>query len=249
MSMTISHQPKYSESIHKFQARELNRRLYKFITGRDSIPSDRCYLTLANEQNNSPTSEINQLVCAGLLLPEQFVGIDFDKDFIKKNKKNHPLATFKHGDWNVFMSKREFNPAFVYLDSTHFGDKLPALKTLKNTLASCKNETLVVCNVMETNPRSGQGDIPIDTTILIENLLWSEIPSAYKEWNKEVKNPDPEFTENSLIYIPAYRYKTSKTLMKSYVFYKGVIPKEAEFITFFRDFDKWCEKFERKFCL
>lgn len=247
--MTVTHQPRYSESPHKFQARELNVRLYKLITGKNKAPKNKCYLTLANIQNKSPTSEINQIVESGLFSKDQFVGIDYDKIYIKKNQKNHPEATWLHGDWNVILSGRNFDPALVYLDSTHFGDKMPALKTLKNTLDICGDDTLVICNVMETNPRSGLGDIPIDTTVLIKNLLYKEIPSKYKDWNKEKHNLTKEEIENSSIFIPAYQYKTSKTLMKSYIFYKGVIPSESVFEKEFNNFQKWCKDFEKEFMI
>lgn len=244
--MIIAHQPKYSESPHKFMARELILRLYRFLTGRSKAPENKFYLTLANIQDKSPTSEINQVIGSGLFKKKQFVGIDYNKWYINKNKRNHPEATFICDDWNVFLSRREFDPALVYLDSTHFGDKLPALKTLKNTLDACEDDTLVICNVMETNPRSGLGNIPIDTTVLVKNLLYNEPPSKYKDWNKENHYLTVDEIENSSIFIPAYKYQTSKTLMKSYVFYKGIIPSKDMFEKEFKDFTKWCDNFEKE---
>lgn len=230
-------------------ARELNIRLYKLITKNTKAPENKCYLTLANIQDKKPTSEINQIVASGLFSKKQFVGIDYDKHYINKNIKNHPEATWLHGDWNVILSGRNFDPGLVYLDSTHFGDKLPALKTLKNTLDICDFNTLVICNVMETNPRSGLGENIIDTTVLVKNLLYREIPAKYKDWNKTKENPTKEEIENSQIFIPAYQYKTSKTLMKSYVFYKGVIPSKSVFEKEFDNFSRWCDDFEKDYII
>jgi len=242
-NMTVSHQPKYSESIHKFMARELNIRLYRLITGNKRIPDNKQYLTLANIQDKSPSSEINQMVIADLLSPYQFVGIDNSKTYIKANKKNHPNALWHDGDWNVLLSTRQFDPALVYLDSTHFGDKLPALKTLKNTLDACVQDTLVICNVMETNPRSGLGEF-LDTTVLLEGLLYKEIPAKYKDWNKSKETKSWKEIENSDIVIPSYGYQTAKTLMKSYIFYKGFLPPEHKLDKLFADFEIWCDDFE-----
>lgn len=246
--MIATHQPKYSESPHKFMAREIIPWLYRLASGNKKIPHNKQYLTLANIQDNSPTSEYNQMVNYSKLIdPSQFVGIDNNKIYIRKNKKTHPEATFLCGDWNVVLSKKQFDPAVVYLDSTHFGDKLPALRTLKNTLNICGDDTLVVCNVMETNPRSGLGEL-LDTKILLENLLHKEIPAKYKDWNKDKNHKSWQETENSHIYIPGYTYQTAKTRMKSYIFYKGFIPSENQIQNLFTEFTAWCDSFEKNFC-
>jgi hypothetical protein len=242
-----THQPKYSESPHKFMAREFNIRLYRLITGNKKIPQNKCYLTLANIQDNSPFSEVNQMVDSGLLYKNQVVGIDYEKNYIKRNKKNHPESTWIHGNWKTILSARDFDPALIYLDSTHFGDKLPALETLKSTLNICDHGTLVICNVMETNPRSGLGDIPVDTTVLISKLLEDNIPAKYRDWNKHRDFLTLEEIEKSEFCVPNYNYCTSKTLMRSYIFYKGKIPTELEFKNEYENFEKWCSEFERKF--
>lgn len=250
MSATITRQPKYNESPHKFMAREFNRRLHRLYTGKDGVSKNRQYLTLANIQDKSPKSEINQLVNSGLIIPSQFVGIDYNKHYINRNKKNHPLATWIHGDWNLILENPDIslNPELVYLDSTHFGDKLPALKTLKTTLNICQEGTLVICNVMETNPRSGLGETVLDSKVLIEKLIDGETSSKYRQWNTHKKNLTLKEAELSNILIPSYRYKTSKTLMRSYIFYKGQSISDSTLQKEFKDFDLWCENFEREFC-
>jgi hypothetical protein len=246
-SMTVSKQPKYWESPHKFMAREIIPCLYKLCSGNESIPDDKQYLTLANIQDKSPSSEVNQIVNSGLCTPKQIVGIDNNNSYIKKNKKAHPAVTFIWGDWNVLLATRQFDPAIVYLDSTHFGDKLPALRTLKNTLDVCGHGTLVVCNVMESNPRSGLGEF-LDSKVLLENLLYKEIPAKYKDWNKNRDCKSWSQIENSHIYIPSYTYQTAKTLMKSYIFYKGFMPLEKEIESLFSEYGIWCDDIEKTFC-
>lgn len=245
--MTTSKQPKYCESPHKFMARGIIPSLYALCSGNESIPKSKQYLTLANIQDNSSSSEVNQMLNSGLCNRKQFIGIDNNKKYIKRNKKNHPEITFICGDWNVLLQTRQFDPAVVYLDSTHFGDKLPALRTLKNTLDACDHGTLVICNVMESNPRSGLGEF-LDSKVLLENLLYREIPAKYKDWNKNKECKSWSEIENSEIYIPSYTYQTAKTLMKSYVFYKGYIPSENQIKSLFFDYEVWCNYIENKFC-
>jgi len=246
-TMSVSRQPKYCESPHKFMARDIIPSLYRLFSGNESIPEGKQYLTLASIQDKSPRSEVNQMVNSGVCTRKQFVGIDNNKKYIKRNKKAHPEATFICEDWNVLLATRQFDPAIVYLDSTHFGDKLPALRTLKNTLDICKNETLVVCNVMESNPRSGLGEF-LDSKVLLESLLYREIPAKYKDWNRSRDCKSWSQEENSNIYIPSYTYQTAKTLMKSYIFYKGFMPTEEEIESLFSEFKIWCNDIEKTFC-
>jgi hypothetical protein len=225
-------------------ARQLNLELYKFLT-KDTKPSnDKYYLTLSNIQDQSHKSEINQVVDSGLFSKEQFIGIDNNKKFITENNRKHPGAKWIHGNWNTILSKVDYDPALVYLDSTYFGDKDPAFNAIKKTLDICGDNALVVANVMATNPRAGLGENEFDTKQLLKNLITDEPAAKYRKWN----NQNPEMTidelENSNMYIPCYDYKASKTLMRSFIFYKGIIPSNKDFETFFAKFN---ENFEKEF--
>lgn len=221
-------------------ARELNKRFYRLFTGNHCLPEDRQYITLANIQDDSPTSEINQY-SVDFLNKKQFVGIDDDKILIRKNKKTHPDAQFIHGDWNAKI-RRGFNPGLIYLDSTYFADKKPALDALRNTMSICNENTLLICNVMETNPRSGLGE-NLDAQALIAGLLENQIAEAFIDWNQHKENPTIEENENSIMNIFSYSYRTTgKTKMRSFLFYKGVLPSEEEIEKMFEQFDSWCKK-------
>jgi hypothetical protein len=240
-------QPDFIHSPHKFMAREFNIRLYRLITKNYSIPENKQYITLANIQDNSPTSEINQYVSAKFLKKYQFVGIDNEKKYITKNKKTHPEAKFIFGNWNSVILLEEFNPALIYLDSTYFADRKPALDALKNTMSICDEGTLIICNVMETNPRSGLGCFStLDANVLISGLLEDQIPAAYMDWNKHKKNVSIDEISKSLMKVYSYNYKTtSRTKMRSFIFYKGVLPRESEILREFKEFDSWCSELER----
>lgn len=241
ISMPTTHQPKYSQSAHKFMARELNRRFYILFTGSACIPKERQYITLANDQDCSPTSEINQYTLSKLITKSQFVGIDNDSNYIKKNKKRHPEAKFIHGDWNAKI-RSGLNPGMIYLDSTYFADKKPALDALKTTMSICNEETLLICNVMETNPRSGLG-LNLDAQALISGLFHNQIPEAFIDWNRNTESPTIEENENSIMNIFSYVYRTTgKTKMRSFLFYKGLLPPEHIIKNEFEEFDLWCKK-------
>lgn len=246
--MPTKSQPKYSESPHKYMAREFNIRLYRLITGNYSIPKSQQYITLANIQDKSPTSEINQLVAAKLLDKSQFVGIDNEKRYINKNKKTHPEAQFIYGNWNSVILSGNFNPSLIYLDSTHFADRKPALDTLRNTISICDEKTLIICNVMETNPRSGVGfSSLLNTNVLVSGLLEDQIPAAYMDWNKDKDYTSISAVGESMMRVDSYDYKTTdRTKMRSFIFYKGLLPPESEIKKEFQKFDFWCNELERK---
>lgn len=248
-NMPTKHQPKYSESPHKFMAREFNIRLYRLITGNFCIPRNKQYITLANIQDRSSTSEINQLINAKFIEKHQFVGIDNEKKYITRNKKAHPEATFIYGNWNSVILSRQFEPALIYLDSTHFADRKPALDALRNTMSICDQGTLIICNVMETNPRSGTGTSEhslLNTNVLISGLLEDQIPAAYMDWNKHKEMTSIKEANSSFMRVDSYDYRTTeKTKMRSFIFYKGVLPPESEIRKEFDKFDLWCSDFER----
>lgn len=238
--MKTKSQPKYSESPHKFMAREFMRRMYVLTTGNPSLPYNKQYVTLCNYQDKSPTSEINQLVSSKLITKSQFIGIDNTKKYINRNRKNHPEAEFLHGDWNLVIGSNEFNPGLIYLDSTYFADRKPALDALKNTMSICDHGTLLICNVMETNPRSGIG-FSLNAEQLISGLLADQIPVAYMHWNKNKENLSIEEINSSVIRVDSYDYRTTgKTKMRSFIFYKGVLPTEDAIQKEFEEFDFWC---------
>lgn len=233
-------QPKYSESPHKFMAREFMRRLYLLLTANTSIPVGKKYITLCNYQDKTPTSEINQLVSSGLLTKNQFVGIDNEKRFVTLNKKNHKEAEFIHGNWSKIIRSGLFDPGLIYLDSTYFVDRKPALDALRHTMSICDKGALLICNVMTVNPRSGTG-VFLNAPQLISGLLDGLSPVAYMDWNKDKENYSLEEISNSVMRIPSYDYRTTdKTKMRSFIFYKGVLPPEEIIKKEFDDFDSWC---------
>ena len=61
------------------------------------------------------------------------------------------------------------------------------------------------------------------------------IPLSFSGWNVSPDDPN-----ESLFH--SYEYKTSKTLMRSYIFFKGVLPPTELMIVEFEKFKNWCSE-------
>lgn len=211
----MTKQPDYNRSSNKFYARKSNSDIFCHIRGLKSIPKDQYYQTLCHFQDNSPGSEIVQLVSCGFLKPSQFIGVDSDSDLIEKNKLHHPQSTWLCGDWiNVIYNQDNFNPAMVYLDTINELRSPIAARILCKTMELCGPDTLIIANFCANNPRKGRlgGDL-FDEGALISNMMKKQHPDFLKEWNKDKKT--------KFFRCASYLYRTNKAWMRSYIFYKG----------------------------
>lgn len=148
-------QPHYWELPAKLAAREENAAVYRRLTGNHSIPKDKGYWTLCNEQPLKKGAEIVQLCDIGLISKNQFFGVDWDEKIIAENKLAHPIANWFCGDWiKVIRDCDDFNPAFVYLDSTKFADHVAAANLVASTMHFCGGDTVLLANMMLNDPRS-----------------------------------------------------------------------------------------------
>lgn len=236
----VTKQPDYCKSVAKYTTRELHiDPLYPLFTGNKGLPDPRQYWFLCNLQDNSKGSEVFQLTkkrSYGVFAkPEQIYGVDKDKNIIKKNRRAHPNINWFDEEWTrIIKGHQNFNPGIVYLDTTYFADRYPALRALKATLDLCPKETLVICNVMMSNSRAGLGNNFFDENAIIENLLYSQHPEAYASWNVSPEDKDCNI-------FHSYEYQTSCTPMRSYIFFKGVLPKEDLIKRKFDKFKDWCQ--------
>lgn len=238
MSYT-SKQPVYSKSETKYKARELPIAiLYPLFTGNHKLPAEKQYLFLCNLQDKSEGSEVSQLIKkrpkGQFAKLNQICGVDKSKSLIKKNKRYWPEANWFDDEWTKVIQDNKFNPGIVYLDTTYMEDKYPALRALKHTLEICKKNTLLICNVMMSNPRAGSGQNLFDENVIIDNLLLSDHPDAYEKWNVSYEDPNVNI-------FHSYEYQTNKTPMRSYIFFKGTLPSEDTIINKFDEFKDWCK--------
>jgi len=247
-------QPNYCSSKEKYLTRELHiGHIYPLFTG-DSVMTDRQYYFLSNIQDKSEGSEVSQLIKPrpnGQFVPLQNIyGVDIDGQIIKKNKKNWGQANWIPDEWTKAITKESckenFNPGIIYLDTTYFVDskktteekveyKYPALRALEVTLKVCQNleKVLVIANFMMANPRSGKGEDQFGSNSIIENLILSDHPDTYKDWNISP-------LDKGVNIFHSYEYRTRKTPMRSYIFFKGTLPKEDSIVEVFSSFSDWC---------
>lgn len=236
--------PSFSKSVTKFVAREFHIGfLYPLLTGNHLLPPGKGYWYLCNEQNRSEGSEFHQLTSLlrnhggreyVFAQPKQCWGVDRSKHIIKRNKRLIPESNWIAAEWNeAIQDQSVFNPALVYLDTTSFADRMPARDALVETLKMCNKDTLVIANVMTSNARAGRGDRLLDEGALVDNLLAEQHPDTFSAWNVS-----PEDATKNVFH--SYEYKTRKAFMRSYVFFKGVLPTEARMAEEFGRFNDWC---------
>lgn len=233
--------PSFSKSVTKFVAREFHIGfLYPLLTGIHWLPEGKSYWYLCNKQNRSEGSEFHQLTVlprAGgraFAHPGQCYGVDRSRKIIKGNRKFIPESNWIAAEWNEAIQDQSiFSPGLVYLDTTSFADREPAVNALKETLMRCNKKTLVICNVMMNNARAGMGENLFDEGALIDNLLNNQHRETFASWNVSPEDP----TRNV---FHSYEYRTRKALMRSYILFKGTLPDEATFAAEFDRFKHWC---------
>jgi hypothetical protein len=241
--------PVFFSSATKFMARELHiGYIYPMFTGNLCIPKGKGYWYLCNEQPNHQGSEYHQLTkllrTSGrggytFAQPKQCYGVDRSSALISKNKRLRPESNWIAAEWNAAIQDQSiFDPALVYLDTTSFANGRPAQEILKETLYRCKKGTVVIANVMMTHPRAGDGTALFDEDALINNLFEDIHPRTFSTWNIS-----PDNKSHRIFY--SYEYNTSKTLMRSFIFFKGVLPPADQIAEEFDKFKEWCSVFDR----
>lgn len=161
-----------TSTAEKIASRDAICSIYKKWTRNGHLPMSRQYITLSHDQTHE-NSEIKQLVKRKFIKDFQFVGIDQDENFVRKNQMKWNNATWHHGQWlDVLQEQRQnFNPGIIYFDSQHLYNHHIGLKESSATLAICKNFTgsLLAINLMLNNPQSKFKGVPEPETVI--NML------------------------------------------------------------------------------
>jgi len=195
--------PSYYQCPSKIEAREENISVYRRLTGHKMIPDNRAYWTLCNQQPIESGSEIVQAVDLGLLKKEQFHGVDRDGDIIRQNKVWHPKAKWYCGEWVDIIRDVDFNPDFIYLDSTSFASFKSASDLVSSTMYLCSLGCVICANLMLSDPRSSK---TFCEKSFIHNLEKNVGSRELRKWKSEVS---------------CYVYNaTGKTLMITYILFK-----------------------------
>lgn len=188
------------ENEQKLNARKENVRLYRELTGLQSIPEGRQYWTLSSLQSTTPESEINQMVDLGFIVKEQFWGVDREQDLVLLNRKNHPEAHFPDaGEWeDVILEQENFNPALIYLDTLNEAGRI-SLDLTAYTMPLCKNPgTVILVNVAQSSRFHGV----VDSDEFLAGLQKS-VPGFKRDWQ---------------VHDQCFDYCGSVTTMRTYAF-------------------------------
>lgn len=143
----------------KADARETLVSIYREVTGRlegDLFPVGTQFITLCAEQwPEKPLCELEQMLRLGMRL-DQYVGVDWDAEVIKRNRERYPTATFIHGEWiDSLMGLEPLQPAFIHYDTTNQSDYEPAISMLAATMELCPVGCFVTANFVTKNPYHG----------------------------------------------------------------------------------------------
>jgi hypothetical protein len=144
----------------KADARETIVSVYREATGRldgELFPLGTQFITMCAEQwPEKPLCELEQMLRLGMRL-ESYVGIDWDKEVISRNRERYPTACWIHGAWiDSLMELEPLAPAFIHYDTTNQSDHEPAISMLASTMEFAPVGCFVAANFVTKNPYSGE---------------------------------------------------------------------------------------------
>ena len=181
----------------KIAAREENIKLYRTLSGLDRLPEGKQYWTLSNRCDQSPSSELSQLVRSGLLVPSQFHGVDQDAELIRLNRIDHPSAHWYHGDWNAAIAFADFKPGLIYLDTKNESGRL-ALNLTASTMVRCPVDTVLLLNVCQSS-------------------IYREVAES-EQFISDLGRRVPNLIDWARDGVPRFVYASNSTLMMTYGF-------------------------------
>ena len=191
-------QPDYEESPTKRAARTEIIGAYRLLSGNFSIPTDRSLWSLCFS-----SQEIQQFVNSKLIDPSQYRGINRDRGLVDKLKLQQPTAKFYRGEWRTVVQELNSVPACIYFDSTQEIENRELQEEIACTMRLCPKETLLAVNVIVQNPQRGNHRL-LDTKF--GRFLANRFDGAYlNTWDLEGS---------------AYEYKTNRTQMKTFLFWR-----------------------------
>ena len=188
---------------------------YRKIYNRQSIPQDKQYWTMCGDLsdkngNINQDSEYSQIIREGLITPNQFRGVEIDKDIYNNNVNVLPNVDFYNDDFSKTLNREayqhQFNPAIVNADLINMPEVgAKKISEIIAILSVTPGEIMLVCNVcIKLRHRR----FSIDDFLI--NLLKDNRFNNFKHhWNF-----------NNECYKYAGNREHSRTSMGSYIFWK-----------------------------
>jgi hypothetical protein len=211
----------FNEFTEKHKSREETIvNAYRTLFNKERLVGDYATLCANQTDNNgalSKGSELNQLLKEEFLTPEQFHGVDFDKETIEQNKQLN-IANWHCNDVYLFLTDniKKYNFTAVNLD-TVFYSKTKAANLLADTLLlftdNTSGECLVSLNVMINNSYETH---TVDAELIeAEETKFVEELSKNYSYKCAVKDGGWVMDEKCYLYS-----STNKTVMCTYLFYR-----------------------------
>jgi hypothetical protein len=124
--------------------------------GRESIPADKQYWTLAGMHTNDGC-ELPQALSEGIIQsPSQFHGVDREADVIRNNREAYPGANWYQGEFTSVLDGADpFNPGLINFDMVCVVDNagLGVAQALHILVDRGVDDALLVANFLLNNPR------------------------------------------------------------------------------------------------
>ncbi len=167
---------------------------YRKLFNRVSIPADQQYWTMCgnlcnDEGSSNPGCEFLQISASGLILPQQFVGVEIYWPTHEKNVKAFPQLDLRHNDifqeLNLSAKAGLLNPAIVNVDTPNLPKKASRMlsKILKLLAYLEKEDILVVCNVVMNNPYKNGSLESVDENnfvyLMKNNVRWQDCKNRW----------------------------------------------------------------------
>jgi hypothetical protein len=192
-----NHYPPWNNK-RKIKARTTIITICKTLLGYDCIPFDKQYITVCGKCTDANGNFLNecepdQLIKDGFIRPEQYVGIDVNRQYIQDNYNARKDLKWICSDFNEAINemvcKDEYRAEIINFDWVQMPDEgTKALSTLL-ALISGTNTKIVIANFMLNNPHS-KLEVESDRVVneLVNNDLylyaarkdkWTYYPEAY----------------------------------------------------------------------
>lgn len=159
------HVPSYSNCLKKQSHRCCISEIYKSLTGRQSLPKDQQFWSLAAQISDDSGNlidgcELDHFIQLSLISPHQYVGVEIDPKIAALNSKlSMEGPVLLCGEFLTCIrnaiGKKAFNPGIINLDTIHGPEK--AAEMAASVMLYCSdyaanNEVVLFVNVMKNNP-------------------------------------------------------------------------------------------------
>lgn len=190
------------------------------LFNKKSIPEDKQYWTMCgnlsdNNGNLNQDSEYSQIIREGLILPNQFRGVEIDETIYNRNKQVLPNIEIHKGDFFQILNRQanqnQFNPAIINADLINMPEiGASYISKIIALLSMIPGEIMIVANIVLDSPYSGSSKKIQDINKFLINLTNNHRFNSFKHhWNF-----------NNECYKYAGNREYSRTSMASYIFWK-----------------------------